>query len=75
MTEAIWESSKSLLWSEWSIVIGTLLACTFVGFAPGFGVGIAIAMVVYLGWGVVDCVSSSRARDDEGNRVYLLHNF
>ncbi|KAF9814401.1 hypothetical protein IEO21_05135 [Rhodonia placenta] len=58
MTEAVWESTKALLWCEWSIVIGTLLACTFLGFAPGFGVGIALAMVVHLGWGVFD----SRAR-------------
>ncbi|KAF9444033.1 hypothetical protein P691DRAFT_807989 [Macrolepiota fuliginosa MF-IS2] len=58
MLEAVWESAQSLILLEWCIVIGTLLSCTFLGFAEGFGVGIGAAAVVYLVFGVVD----SRAR-------------
>ncbi|PBK96451.1 hypothetical protein ARMGADRAFT_696861 [Armillaria gallica] len=58
LLEAVWESAKTLLWLEWSIVVGTLMACTFLGFAEGFGVGIGAAIVVYFVYGVVD----SRAR-------------
>ncbi|KAK7040526.1 hypothetical protein R3P38DRAFT_2894910 [Favolaschia claudopus] len=41
--EAIWEASKTLAWMEYAIVLGTLAACTFLGFAEGFGVGIGAA--------------------------------
>ncbi|KAK0448347.1 sulfate transporter family-domain-containing protein [Desarmillaria tabescens] len=58
LLEAVWESAKTLVWLEWSIVVGTLMACTFLGFAEGFGVGIGAAIVVYFVYGVVD----SRAR-------------
>ncbi|KIJ65767.1 hypothetical protein HYDPIDRAFT_87501 [Hydnomerulius pinastri MD-312] len=54
MTEALFESIKSLLWCEYAVVLGTLLACTFVGFAPGFGIGLGLAMVMHFGWCVVD---------------------
>ncbi len=57
LLEAVWESAKTLLWLEWSIVVGTLMACTFLGFAEGFGVGIGAAIVVYFVYGVVDSVS------------------
>ncbi|CAJ2510304.1 Uu.00g050070.m01.CDS01 [Anthostomella pinea] len=52
--EAVWESAKDLIWTEWLVVMATLLACAFVGFAPGVGVGIAAAVVVYTGWGCWD---------------------
>lgn len=55
--EAVWESAKTMLHAEFFVVIATLIACTFLGFAPGFGVGIAAAAVVYMIWGVVDSVS------------------
>lgn len=55
--EAVWESAKTLAWLEWGISVGTLLACTFLGFAEGFGVGIGAATVVYLAYGVIDSVS------------------
>ncbi|PBK77738.1 hypothetical protein ARMSODRAFT_6448 [Armillaria solidipes] len=58
LLEAVWESAKTLVWLEWSIVVGTLVACTFLGFAEGFGVGIGAAIIVYFVYGVVD----SRAR-------------
>ncbi|KAJ7183788.1 hypothetical protein C8R46DRAFT_1344499 [Mycena filopes] len=51
---ALWEASASLAPMEWGVVLGTLAACTFLGFAEGFGVGIGGATVVYLGYGVVD---------------------
>ncbi|CAN8098492.1 unnamed protein product [Discula destructiva] len=57
--EAVWESTKYLIWSEYLVVIATLLACTFLGFAPGIGVGIAAAVVVYTGWGCFDLVGVS----------------
>ncbi|KAJ7118124.1 hypothetical protein C8R44DRAFT_923357 [Mycena epipterygia] len=52
--EATWEASKTLAWMEYAVVMGTLAACTFLGFAEGFGVGIGAAMVVYLMYGVID---------------------
>ncbi|KAK7007950.1 hypothetical protein R3P38DRAFT_3593018 [Favolaschia claudopus] len=52
--EAIWEASKTLAWMEYAIVLGTLAACTFLGFAEGFGVGIGAAGAVYLVYGVID---------------------
>lgn len=55
--EAVWESAKYLLWSEWLVVMTTLFACTFLGFAPGVGVDIGAAFVVYTGWGCFDLVS------------------
>ncbi|KIJ65769.1 hypothetical protein HYDPIDRAFT_27003 [Hydnomerulius pinastri MD-312] len=54
MAEALFESMKSLLWCEYAVVLGTLLACTFVGFAPGFGIGLGLAMIMHFGWCVVD---------------------
>ncbi|KAF9237004.1 hypothetical protein BU15DRAFT_63510 [Melanogaster broomeanus] len=54
MTEALWESIKSLLWCEYVVVLGTLLACTFVGFAPGFGIGLGLAVVMHFAWCVID---------------------
>lgn len=39
------------------MVLGTLLSCTFIGFAPGFGVGIGMAVMLHFAWGVVDTVS------------------
>jgi len=59
MLEAVWESAQSLILLEWCIVIGTLMSCTFIGFAEGFGVGIGAAAVVYLAFGVVDSVRHS----------------
>jgi hypothetical protein len=44
--EALWESSASLIWCEWTVVAGTTLACTFIGFAPGIGVGLAIVVIL-----------------------------
>lgn len=57
--EAVWESAKDLIWTEWLVAMATLLACTFMGFAPGIGVGLAAAMVVYTGWGCWDMVCVS----------------
>ncbi|KAL9599858.1 MAG: hypothetical protein Q9219_003552 [cf. Caloplaca sp. 3 TL-2023] len=59
--EAVWESAKTLVLVEWLVVMATLLACTFLGYAPGFGVGVAAAATAYLLWGVVD----TRARVDK----------
>lgn len=57
--EAIWEASKTLAWMEYIVVLATLGACTFLGFAEGFGVGIGAAAAVYLMYGVIDSVRAS----------------
>ena len=54
--EAVWESAKTLQFIEWLVVITTLIACTFLGYAIGFGVGIGAAIVAYLFLGVRDTV-------------------
>lgn len=55
-SEAVCESAKTLQFTEWLVVMITLIACTFLGYAIGFGVGIGAATVVYLIWGVLDTV-------------------
>lgn len=35
-------------------MMGTLGACNVVGFAPGFAIGIAQAILVHLGWSALD---------------------
>jgi MFS superfamily sulfate permease-like transporter len=57
MTEALWESTKSMIWCEWFVVFGTFLACTFWGFAPGFGVGLALAAIMHIMLTAFDSVS------------------
>lgn len=59
--EAVWESAKTLQFTEWLVVMTTLIACTILGYAIGFGVGIGAATVVYLFWGVRDTVGLSDA--------------
>jgi hypothetical protein len=56
---ATWEASSSLAPLEWAVVMGTLAACTFFGFAEGFGAGVGTATVVYLIYGVLDSVRTS----------------
>lgn len=56
MIEALWDITKTLLWCEWVVVMGMLVACTFIVFTPGFGVGIALAMILHLGWSAFDSV-------------------
>lgn len=63
--EAVWQSAKTLTFTEWLIVFATLIACTFLGFAEGFGVGIGAATVLYLLLGAVDTVSPSRENFDQ----------
>ncbi|KDQ59289.1 hypothetical protein JAAARDRAFT_57211 [Jaapia argillacea MUCL 33604] len=69
LSEAVWEAAKTLVLLEWSVVMATLLACTFLGFAEGFGVGIATATVVYLAYGVVD----SKARVTQWEEWNEMH--
>ncbi|KAJ7822227.1 hypothetical protein B0H13DRAFT_2448258 [Mycena leptocephala] len=61
--EAIWEASKTLAWMEYAVVVATLAACTFLGFAEGFGVGIGAATVVYFMYGVMDSVRTFSANE------------
>jgi MFS superfamily sulfate permease-like transporter len=63
MIEALWESSSSLVWHEWVTVAGTTLACSFIGFAPGIGIGLVIIVSLYfvreafhtVRWRDIDC--------------------
>ncbi|KAJ7675279.1 hypothetical protein B0H17DRAFT_1334728 [Mycena rosella] len=50
---------KTLAWKEYTVVLSTLVGCTFLGFAEGFGLGIAAAALVYLLYGVVDSDAES----------------
>ncbi|KAJ6459182.1 hypothetical protein C8R47DRAFT_1162310 [Mycena vitilis] len=71
--EAVWEASKTLAGMEYAVVIGTLVGCTFLGFAEGFGVGIGAAAVVYLVYGVID--SPARVtRWNEWNELQQVKN-
>ena len=54
---ALYNSTQSLLWSEWLTVLATVLACTVLGFAAGLGVGLAIALLMLLVWNAIDSVS------------------
>jgi len=71
--EAVWESAQTLVFLEWGVVVCTLLACTFFGFAEGFAVGIGTAAIVYLVYGALD----SRARLmewEEWNETHKYHH-
>lgn len=61
--EAVWESAKTLVPAEFFVVVTTLIACTSLGYAPGFGVGVAAAALVYLLFGIVDTVGPLCAPD------------
>ncbi|KAK7464495.1 hypothetical protein VKT23_006664 [Stygiomarasmius scandens] len=67
--EAMWESAKTLLFMEYAVVVGTLFACTFIGFAEGFGVGIGAAAAIYFVYGVVD----TRAREMKWEKWTEMH--
>lgn len=56
--EATWEASKTLASMEYVVVVSTTVACTLLGFAEGFGIGIGAATVVYLMYGAIDSVRS-----------------
>ena len=56
---AVWDSAETLQFTEWLVVMTTIIACTFLGYAIGFGVGFGAATVVYLFWGVRDTVGFS----------------
>ncbi|KAI0192416.1 sulfate transporter family-domain-containing protein [Astrocystis sublimbata] len=71
--EAVWESAKVLIWTEWLVVLATLLSCTFLGFAPGVGVGIAAAVVVYTGWGCWDLRAKTGYIDRRGRAAAEYH--
>ncbi|KAJ7681992.1 sulfate transporter family-domain-containing protein [Mycena polygramma] len=65
---ATWEACESLTGMEFFVVLATLAACTFIGFAEGFGVGIGAAAVVYLIYGVIDSPART-TRWNEGNEA------
>ncbi|KAJ7698325.1 hypothetical protein B0H17DRAFT_1328630 [Mycena rosella] len=51
--KALWEGSN-LTSLEYCVVVATLCACSFLGFAQGFAIGIGAAMVVYLLYSAID---------------------
>ena len=55
---ALYDSMKTLLWSEWLTVLGTVLACTCLGFAAGLAVGLAVTLFMLLVWTAIDSVSA-----------------
>ena len=57
--EGVWEAAKSLSFTEWLVTVATLVACTILGFAPGFGVGIGAAALNYIFLRLIDRVSSA----------------
>lgn len=54
--EALWTSALELMWSEWMVVLGTVLACTFIDFLPGFFIGLGLAILQHFGWEMHDSV-------------------
>lgn len=54
---AVHDSMRILLWSEWLTVVGTIFACTYLGFASGLAVGLAITLFTLLVWTAIDSVS------------------
>lgn len=54
--EAVWESTKCLQLTEWLVVMITLITCTFLGFAIGFGAGVGSAILIYFVWNTIDTV-------------------
>ncbi|CAK5266843.1 unnamed protein product [Mycena citricolor] len=72
--EAIWESSKTLAWMEYAVVMSTLFGCTFLGFAEGFGVGIGSAALVFLVYGVMDSPAQV-TRWNEWNELQQIRDY
>ncbi|KAL8681976.1 MAG: hypothetical protein Q9186_001918 [Xanthomendoza sp. 1 TL-2023] len=65
--EAIWETAKTSTVAEWLVMMTTLIACTFLGFAPGFGIGIGAAILLYAVTGALDTRATSIKLDEETN--------
>ncbi|KAI5305011.1 hypothetical protein KEM56_005505 [Ascosphaera pollenicola] len=63
MIEALWCTAHELLWTEWLIAVGTMLACTFIGFLQGFALGMASAVIMYCLWNFID-MRATRVRID-----------
>jgi MFS superfamily sulfate permease-like transporter len=47
MIDGLWKTSGCMVWSEWIIVLGTTLGCTFLGFAQGIATGLGISVVLH----------------------------
>jgi MFS superfamily sulfate permease-like transporter len=55
--EALWEAAITLPRLDWGICMATLIACTFIGFAEGFIVGILVAAFIHCVYGSAESVS------------------
>lgn len=71
MLEAVWESAKYLVWSKWLVVMATLLAYIFLGFALGVGVGIGAAFMAYTDWGCFDLICDASLKLMASYRVLI----
>ncbi|KAL6166017.1 hypothetical protein ACJQWK_07387 [Exserohilum turcicum] len=54
MLEALWDSTASLTSCEWAVVASTTMACTWLGFAPGVGVGFAVVVTLQFCYHILD---------------------
>jgi MFS superfamily sulfate permease-like transporter len=62
MIDGLWKTSGCMVWSEWIIVLGTSLGCTFLGFAQGIAMGLGISVVLHYlldTYGSVTCIKKS----------------
>lgn len=57
MLEALWDSTASLTSCEWAVVASTTMACTWLGFAPGVGVGFAVVVTLQFCYHILDSVT------------------
>lgn len=64
MIEAFWATASELVVTEWLIVVGTAVCCTVIGFLPGFGIGLGLALVNHF-FNTMLLSSVSRARSLE----------
>lgn len=63
MIEALWQSSGSMVWSEWVTVASTTIGCTFLGFAQGIALGLAVEVTLHFlrdSFSSVMCISNTR---------------
>ena len=67
MTDALWDSTKRMTWHEWTVIFGTFLACTFLGFATGFGLGLGLAIAAQAILMAFDSVSRVQIISSIGN--------